>query len=107
MVTKPKNDTEAAAMRDVLAGYEREKAQADYDAAVEALKPLTDFVASKPFATVVEQATALRAQYADRADIDPHLLQIPVFMERLRAAAEAGTRKPFVLLNDAAAAPGE
>lgn len=105
MVTKPKNDAEAAAYRTAAEEYERDRAQEAYDAKSAAFKPLVDLLASKPFATVRDSLRDLRATFADNPAIDPHLQPIPGFLDRLAAAVASETAAPPLLAMSAEPAP--
>lgn len=105
MVTTPKNDSDAQAMREALATYDRDQAKAKHDETVARFKPLSDLVASKEYAKVQEGLAALKSDYRGDSQVDGHLQYLPDALANLKLGVEAVTTPPPIL--QPVAAPAE
>lgn len=105
MVTTPKNDTDARAMRDALANYDREQAKIAHDETVARFKPLSDLVGSKEFAKVLDGITAAAGNYRGDSQVDGHLQYLPGALANLKTGVEAITAAPPILAVPAEATP--
>jgi iron-sulfur cluster repair protein YtfE (RIC family) len=87
MVTKPKTEAEAEAMRAALNDFDAKRRQKEEEARAARLAPLREFVGSAAFAEVRDRAEELAPLFTDMAGIHVHLGPLPMFLQRLEDAA--------------------
>lgn len=88
MATIPKNEQEAAQMRQALADFERREAEKANAERAELIAPVKSFVDSKAFAEVEAKARELAPAFGSIEAIDVHLRPLAGFLARLREAVD-------------------
>ncbi len=95
MVTQPKTEQEAKAMREALQKYDQAAAQEAHEAALEKFAPLAAMVEADSFDKLISDLRANRLPFMDEPDVVVHITPAADILERLRTAVRSRVAPPL------------